>query len=190
MADRRSASVVIASRCSWRIFGGFSIGPFLPDASPLSVRRGGTRKRQARHLGYRLREAERPAITIIAVGVAVIEACAAADELAVAGIPTAVICLTSPDLIVRAQQARRGLTAGDDSILDQLFPPERRTPLVTSLDGHPHALAFLSGVTDTPIACLGAHDFGQSGDVDDLYRHFGIDTDTIVGAALDLLELT
>jgi pyruvate dehydrogenase E1 component len=34
---------------------------------------------------------------------------------------------------------------------------------------------------------LGVQDFGQSGDVQDLYRHFGIDTDTIVGAALDLL---
>jgi pyruvate dehydrogenase E1 component len=30
-------------------------------------------------------------------------------------------------------------------------------------------------------------DFGQSGDVDDLYRIFGIDAETIVGAALDLL---
>jgi hypothetical protein len=30
-------------------------------------------------------------------------------------------------------------------------------------------------------------DFGQSGDVQDLYRVFGIDADTIVGAALDLL---
>jgi pyruvate dehydrogenase E1 component len=71
-----------------------------------------------------------------------------------------------------------------------LFPPERPTPLVTVLDGHPHALAFLSGVTHTPIACLGVQDFGQSGDVQDLYRHFGIDADTVVGAALDLLELT
>jgi pyruvate dehydrogenase E1 component len=31
-------------------------------------------------------------------------------------------------------------------------------------------------------------DFGQSGDVGDLYRHFGIDTDTIVGAAIDLIQ--
>ena len=30
----------------------------------------------------------------------------------------------------------------------------------------------------TPIACLGVDDFGQSGDVDDLYRYFGIDADT------------
>jgi pyruvate dehydrogenase E1 component len=35
---------------------------------------------------------------------------------------------------------------------------------------------------------LGVNDFGQSGDVEDLYRTFGIDADTIVGAALDLLD--
>ena len=55
------------------------------------------------------------------------------------------------------------------------------------LDGHPHTLAFLAGVRGVPIACLGVHDFGQSGDVGDLYRHFGIDADTIVGAAADLV---
>jgi pyruvate dehydrogenase E1 component len=42
-------------------------------------------------------------------------------------------------------------------------------------------------VRGAPITCLGVDDFGQSGDVDDLYAHFGIDADTIVGAALDLL---
>ena len=55
------------------------------------------------------------------------------------------------------------------------------------LDGHPHTLSFLSGLRRDPIACLGVTDFGQSGDVDDLYRYFGIDADTIVGASLDLL---
>jgi pyruvate dehydrogenase E1 component len=59
---------------------------------------------------------------------------------------------------------------------------------VTVLDGHPHTLAFLSGVRCMPITCLGVDDFGQSGDVDDLYHYFGIDTDTIVGAALDLIS--
>ena len=55
------------------------------------------------------------------------------------------------------------------------------------LDGHPHTLSFLGSVRNVPIACLGVDDFGQSGDVDDLYRYFGIDADTIVGAALDLM---
>jgi pyruvate dehydrogenase E1 component len=58
---------------------------------------------------------------------------------------------------------------------------------VTVHDGHPHTLAFLSAITNTSIACLGVQDFGQSGDVDDLHRYFGIDTDTIVGAALDVI---
>jgi pyruvate dehydrogenase E1 component len=68
-----------------------------------------------------------------------------------------------------------------------LFPRDRATPLVTVLDGHPHTLSFLGAVNDSPISCLGVHDFGQSGDVEDLYRHFGIDAGTIAGAALDLI---
>ena len=58
---------------------------------------------------------------------------------------------------------------------------------MTVLDGHPHALSFLAAATGEAIACLGVHDFGQSGDVQDLYRHFGIDAEEIVGVALDLI---
>jgi pyruvate dehydrogenase E1 component len=138
--------------------------------------------------GYRLCEATgAPQVTIVVVGVMVPEALAAAGELAAAGIGVDVICLTSPDLVFRAMQARRGLADGDDAVLDTLFPSDRRAPIVTVQDGHPHTLAFLSAITHSPIACLGVQDFGQSGDVADLYRHFGIDTDTIVGAALDLI---
>ena len=52
----------------------------------------------------------------------------------------------------------------------------------------PTRLTFLSAIRCAPIASLGVSDFGQSGDVDDLYRHFGIDTDAIVAAAIDLLK--
>jgi pyruvate dehydrogenase E1 component len=141
--------------------------------------------------GYPLRSAATkalPAITLVAVGAVVPEAIAAAEELEDAGIACDVICLTSPDLIFRALQARRGLAEGEHAILDELFPAGRAAPIVSVLDGHPHTLSFLSAVRCMPIACLGVSDFGQSGDVDDLYRYFGIDTDTIVGAALDLLE--
>jgi pyruvate dehydrogenase E1 component len=72
--------------------------------------------------------------------------------------------------------------------LDELFPEERAAPIVTVLDGHPHTLAFLGAIRTVPIANLGVSDFGQSGDVQDLYQYFGIDTDTIVGAAYDLIQ--
>jgi pyruvate dehydrogenase E1 component len=139
--------------------------------------------------GYRLRTASGlPALTLVGVGALMPEVCAAADALDGAGIATDVVCLTSADLIFRALQARQGLADGDDAILDEVFPVDRAAPIVSVLDGHPHTLSFLSAIRGAPIACLGVSDFGQSGDVEDLYRHFGIDTETIVGAAIDLLE--
>jgi pyruvate dehydrogenase E1 component len=116
---------------------------------------------------------------IVAVGAVVPEALAAADELG-----AEVVCLTSPDLVFRALQTRWGLRPGDDGILARLFPAPR--PLVTVVDGHPHTLAFLAAVHGTPVTCLGVTEFGQSGDITDLYRHHGIDAETIIGAALDL----
>jgi pyruvate dehydrogenase E1 component len=139
--------------------------------------------------GYLLRAAAGgpPAVTLVAMGVSVPEACAAHDELTATGVAVDLVVLTSADLVFRALRARQGLAAGNAAILDAIFPAERAAPLVTVLDGHPHALAFLAAVNDTPVAPLGVDDFGQSGDVDDLYRHFGIDSETIVGAAIDLL---
>ena len=105
------------------------------------------------------------------------------------GIAADVVCLTSADLLFRALRARaRPAARATDAILDGLFPPERAAPLVTVLDGHPHTLSLPRRRAPAPIAGLGVDDFGQSGDVDDLYRHFGIDADTIVGAALDLVD--
>ena len=148
------------------------------------------RRRAVLSGGYRMREVEAPQVTLVGMGVVMAEVLAAADELAAAGVRTAVVCLTSADLVFRALQARRGLDpslARDDDVLDALLPASAASPLVTVLDGHPHTLSFLGAVRDTPISCLGVQDFGQSGDVGDLYRHFGIDADTIVGAALDLI---
>jgi pyruvate dehydrogenase E1 component len=122
------------------------------------------------------------------MGAVVPEAIAALDALSAAGIAADLICLTSADLVFRAHRARRGLTDGPDTILDELLPAERTAPLVTVLDGHPHTLAFLGAIRGVPVASLGVDDFGKSGDVDDLYRHFGIDTETIIGAALDLIS--
>jgi pyruvate dehydrogenase E1 component len=147
------------------------------------------RRRQVLGGGYALaRSAGRPAVVVVAVGAVVPEAAAAAFELNEAGIPCDVVCLTSPDLVFRALQARQGLDGGEDWILDELFPADRAAPIVSLLDGHPHTLSFLAAIRGVPIACLGVSDFGQSGDVADLYRYFGIDADTIVGAALDLIQ--
>jgi pyruvate dehydrogenase E1 component len=67
-----------------------------------------------------------------------------------------------------------------------VFAAERAAPMVTVLDGHPHTLAFLAGVNQVRAAHLGVTAFGQSGDLDRVYRYHHIDTGSIVAAALDI----
>jgi pyruvate dehydrogenase E1 component len=146
------------------------------------------RREQVLAGGYRLRESiPAPEVTLVGMGAILPEVLAAADELEADGAAVDVVCLTSADLIFRALQTRQGLYDGDARILDQLFPPARHSPIVSVLDGHPHTLSFLAGIAGAALCSLGVQDFGQSGDVQDLYRHFGIDADTIAGAALDLI---
>jgi pyruvate dehydrogenase E1 component len=146
------------------------------------------RRRQVVAGAYPLRRCERPAVTIAAMGAVVPEALAAAERLAELGTPADVVCVTSPGLLFRALRARQGLQAdGETWILDQAFPAARATPLVSVLDGHPHTLAFLATINRVPYAALGVTQFGQSGSVEDLYRYNGIDTDSIIRAALDLM---
>ena len=131
-----------------------------------------------------------PDVTIAVMGAAVPEALAAAERLAEIGTQADVVCVTSPGLLFRALRARQGLGAGSGEpwILEQAFPAARATPLVTVLDGHPHTLSFLATVNRVPHAALGVAQFGQSGAIEDLYRYNGIDTDSIIRAALDLVQ--
>ena len=135
--------------------------------------------------GYPLRRAAgHPRVTLVGMGAVLPELLAAADVL---GDEVDVICVTSADLLFRALRARAGFEEGAHDILGELLPAERAAPLVTVLDGGPHALAFLAAVNGSPLTPLGVTQFGQSGELADLYEHHAIDTETIVGAALDLL---
>jgi pyruvate dehydrogenase E1 component len=51
------------------------------------------------------------------------------------------------------------------------------------VDGHPATLAWLGAVAGHRTRSLGVEHFGQTGSIDDLYRHYGIDTHSIIAAA-------
>jgi len=145
------------------------------------------RRRQVVAGAYPLVRLERPMVTIVGLGAMMTEAIAAGDRLEQAGVTADVICVTSPGLLFEAVQARQGRIEGPSWILDQVFPAERTTPMVTVLDGHPHTLAFLANVNQVRSTALGVSRFGQAGALDDVYRYHGIDADSIVAAALDVL---
>jgi len=145
------------------------------------------RRRQVVAGGYALRRAERPQVTLAAMGTVVPEALGASDRLSQIGVRADVLCLTSPDLLYRAVRARQGHEPAEAWILDQVLPVDRACPLVTVLDGHPHTLSFLATVNRVPTTALGVTRFGQSGSLEDVFRHHGLDADGIVRAALDLV---
>ncbi len=149
------------------------------------------RERRRRNVvagGYALRRHPQPAITICAMGAVAPEALSAGDRMDAMGFPADVVCLTSPGLLFQAVQARRGHGQAPTRILDSLLPADRAAPMVTVLDGHPHTLAFLATVNGVPATHLGVTRFGQSGDLHDVYRYHGLDTDSIVAASLDLVD--
>lgn len=146
------------------------------------------RRRQVVAGAYPLLRQEGARVTIAAMGAVVTEALAAADRLRNLGIPADVVCVTSPGLLYKALDARAGHGEAPDWILDQAFPAERATPLITVLDGHPHTLAFLASIHHVPVRRLGVTRFGQSGSLQEVYRYHGIDTDSIVRAGLDLTQ--
>lgn len=146
------------------------------------------RRQQVVAGAYSLRRPREPAVTIAAMGALLPEALAAADRLDELQCPADVVCVTSPGLLFRALQARRGNSDDSSWILDQAFPAHRAAPMLTVLDGHPHTLAFLANINQVASNNLGVTRFGQSGDLEDVYYHHGIDTDSIIRSALDLVR--
>jgi pyruvate dehydrogenase E1 component len=129
----------------------------------------------------------RPDVTIAAMGALMPEAATAAERLAALGVAADVVCVTSPGLLFEALAARGGPTgAAATWVLDSAFPAGRAAPVVTVLDGHPHTLAYLATIHRVPARHLGVTRFGQSGDLDAVYRYHHIDADSIIAAALDL----
>ncbi len=102
-----------------------------------------------------------------------------------------VLAVTSADRLNAgwhaAQRVRRRGDHSATSHIEHLLaglPPH--CTLITVIDGHPATLAWLGGVHGHKTVALGVEHFGQTGTIDDLYRHFGIDADAIVAAASNI----
>jgi pyruvate dehydrogenase E1 component len=121
------------------------------------------------------------AVHLFAAGVLVPEAVEASRLLRERGVLANVFVVTSPDRLFRGLRDPRPW-------LERLVDAEEEgVPVVSVLDGHSHALAFIGGALGVPQLALGVDDFGQSGTRADLYRHYGIDAPAIARAAETLL---
>jgi pyruvate dehydrogenase E1 component len=74
---------------------------------------------------------------------------------------------------------RHGGRSNIGGLLSRLAPD---AGLVTVIDGHPATHSWLGAVARQRVEPLGVDHFGQSGDIPDLYRVYGIDSDAILDA--------
>ena len=86
----------------------------------------------------------------------------------------------------RAREA--GLVHARAHIERLLGAVPRNCALVTVLDGHPATLAWLGAVAGHRVRSLGVEQFGQTGSIAELYRHYGIDTNAIIAASQGVVE--
>jgi pyruvate dehydrogenase E1 component len=98
------------------------------------------------------------------------------------------LAITSADRLnagwLAAERARRRGQRNALSHIERLLAPlSRDCGIVTVLDGHPAALAWIGAIYGHRVKSLGVEHFGQTGRISDLYRHHGIDKNAIAGAA-------
>ena len=86
-----------------------------------------------------------------------------------------------------AWRARPGSDRGARGYQANAAAPAADAALVTVLDGHPSAHAWLDAVGGQRVVPLGVDRFGQSGDIPDLYREYGLDSDAILDACAQAL---
>ena len=89
------------------------------------------------------------------------------------------LAVTSPDRL-HAGWRRAGAASHAAGLLGALAPSAR---LVSLVDGHPATLSWLGAVRGQTVEALGVETFGQSADLPDLYRTYGLDADAVVAAA-------
>jgi pyruvate dehydrogenase E1 component len=130
-------------------------------------------------------------VVIIYQGCVAPEAIEAAGRIGEDRRDIGVLAVTSADRLNAGwHAARRARMRGDANAISHaerlLARLPRHTTLITVIDGHPLTLAWLGGVHGHPTVALGVEHFGQTGTIQDLYRHFGIDADAIVAAASNI----
>lgn len=129
-----------------------------------------------------------PDCIIMAMGAVLPEAINALGYMADQRRDVGLLAVTSPDRLNAGWMAstRQRLNDGNTSHLSvierHLAQIPHHTVIVTVVDGHPATLSWIGGVKGHRTISLGVEHFGQSGTIDDLYRHFKIDTRAILEA--------
>ncbi|GAB4155700.1 MAG: transketolase [Sphingomonadales bacterium] len=127
-------------------------------------------------------------IVIAYTGAVAPEAIEAAGLMAEDRRDVALLAITSADRLhagwsFAAQAREQGLSQARSHIERLLAMVPNHAHVISVIDGHPATLSWLGSVHGHRQRALGVNQFGQSGSIGDLYRHYGIDAQALLRAA-------
>jgi pyruvate dehydrogenase E1 component len=133
-------------------------------------------------------------VNIVACGAVVPEAVDASNRLLAEGVYANVISVTGPGPLYQRFQntIASSIESGrppEQFMAEVIDISERSAPIVTVVDGHPHSLAWIGAAMKTLTFPLGVTSFGQSGTPPELYKEYGIDSETIMSACFSSLGM-
>lgn len=134
-----------------------------------------------------------PVVYLASSGAVMPEVLAAAKQLALEGVVAHVIDITSLGRVFGSWQ--RTLKQGIRTATTPSLPGVLRTtftekaPIVSIHDGSSHAMAWLGSALGMPQVAMGVDNFGQSGNIPDLYAIHDLNAESIINGALAALSL-
>ncbi|WP_421783320.1 transketolase-like TK C-terminal-containing protein [Kiloniella litopenaei] len=132
-------------------------------------------------------------LVIVYQGAVANEAIDAAGKLSQHNRDVGVLAVTSADRLnagwTAAQRDRSRGNRQATSHVEQFFSRlPKHCVVLTVIDGHPATLSWLGAVGGHRTIPLGVEHFGQTGTIGDLYRHFGLDSESIARSANNALQ--
>ena len=134
-----------------------------------------------------------PVVYLASSGAVMPEVLLAAKQLALEGVIAHVIDITSLGRVFGSWQ--RTLKQGIRTATTPSLPGVLRTtftekaPIVSIHDGSSHAMAWLGSALGMPQVAMGVDNFGQSGNILDLYALHDLNAESIINGALAALSL-
>ena len=101
------------------------------------------------------------------------------QEITKEEIDLGVLVATSPDtLFTDWMNSKHDNTSSHIEKTLELY--NRSTALITIIDGHSSSLAWIGSVLGHKVYPMGLNKFGQSGDLDEIYKYTNIDFKSII----------
>ena len=84
----------------------------------------------------------------------------------------------------------RSFGINNKSRIEELFEKTNKESVIISVNDAHSSLTWVGGALGKKIISLGVDEFGQSGNLKDLYKHYSIDAEAIVDACAQILIST